>query len=62
MICKKCNGCRVTGPHYRRDGRGERLVYSCLTCGYQWGEPTADSKQDGMPRLPKQYGGKWTAT
>lgn len=46
MSCKKCGGCYVSGPRYRRDATcNEALHYTCVTCGFSWSTPTVDKRE-----------------
>lgn len=48
--CPKCQSMRVSGPKYRIGGArpefptSEALVYTCLNCGYEQVEMTAEQK------------------
>lgn len=43
-ICKKCGWGIMSSPRYRHDEYGERLISTCLTCGYAESKPTVDAK------------------
>jgi hypothetical protein len=61
-FCEKCGWCgRIDGPHYVANyanesgySVGERLVYRCVRCSYEWTEPTLDRSQGPRTDAPRE--------
>src|SRR5262249_23473956 len=60
--CPKCGG-MFAGPTYSRDSFGEKLNYTCTTCGYNTSTPTNDQRRNigsrsGCPNPGENHGGE----